>query len=169
MILREESTSRRIRSYHRLLVCIIYGLGVCTSSRDFLELGIDLGTVGFQASFEGTAIGRMFFLFSQQYSPIIVCVALSTTSLALAPESVTEAHLSGRITPKSGDELAAIGKLFTQFLAGQNQTLSVQGNFVQPSGTAAVGWLSDAFKTLTLQVILPGHIFQVGFISGRTN
>lgn len=31
------------------------------SSRDFLELGIDLGAVGFQASFEGTAIGRMFF------------------------------------------------------------------------------------------------------------
>jgi hypothetical protein len=82
---------------------------------------------------------------------------------------VTKAHLSGRITPKSGDELAAIGNLFTQFLAGQNQTLSVQGNFVQPSGTAAVGWLSDAFKTLTLQVILPGHIYQVGFISCRTN
>jgi len=166
MILQEESTSRQIRSYHRLLVCVIYGLGVCTSSRHFLELGIDLGTVGFQASFEGTVIGRMFFFyFSRKYSPIIAYVALSTTSLALPPESVTKAHLSGRITPKSGDELAAIGKLFTQFLAGQNQTLSVQGNFVQPSGTAAVGWLGDAFKALTLQVILPGHIFQVGFIS----
>jgi hypothetical protein len=82
---------------------------------------------------------------------------------------VTKAHLSGRITSKSGDELAAIGKLFSQFLAGQNQTLSIQGNFVQPSGTAAVGWLSEAFKTLTLQVILPGHIYQVGFISCRTN
>jgi hypothetical protein len=100
---------------------------------------------------------------------MIVYVALSATSLALAPESVTKAHLSGRITPKSGDELAAIGKLFTQFLAGQNQTLSVQGNFVQPSGTAAVGWLSDAFKTLTLQVTLPGQIYQVGLISCRTN
>jgi hypothetical protein len=168
MIPKEESTSRRIRSYHRLLVCIIYDLGVCTSSRDFLELGIDLGTVGFQASFEGIVIGRMFFSsFLSALQTIIVCVALSTTSLALAPESVTKAHLSGRITPKSGDELAAIGKLFSQFLAGQNQTLSVQGNFVQPSGNAAVGWLSDAFKTLTLQVILPGHIYQVSFISCR--
>ncbi len=165
MILQEESTSRRIHSYHRLLVCIIHGLGVCTSSRDFLELGIDLGTVGFQAFFDGTVIGRKFFFyFSRQYNPIIVYVALSTTSLALAPESVTRAHLSGRITPKSGDELGAIGKLFTRFLAGQNQTLSVQGNFVQPSGTAAVGWLSEAFKTLTLQVILPGHIYQVGLL-----
>lgn len=82
---------------------------------------------------------------------------------------MTKAHLSGRITPKSGDELAAIGKLFTRFLAGQNQTLSVQGNFVQPSGAAAVDWLGNAFKTLTLQVILPGHIYQVGFISCQTN
>jgi hypothetical protein len=90
-------------------------------------------------------------------------VALSTTSLALAPQSVTKAHLSGRITPKSGDELVTIGKLFTRFLAGQNQTLRVQGDIVQPSGTTAVGWLSNAFKTLTLQVILPGHIYQVGF------
>ncbi|KAH9961311.1 hypothetical protein BC827DRAFT_1260505 [Russula dissimulans] len=108
------------------------------------QLGIDLGTVGFQAFFEGTVIGP-----------------LSTSLLALAPQSVTKAHLSGRITPKSGVELAATGKLFSQFLAGQNQTLSVQGDFVQPSGTAAVGWLSTAFKSLTLQVILPGHIYQV--------
>ena len=164
MILQEEFTSRQIHSYRRPLVCITCGFGLCTSSRGFLELGIDLGTVGFQASFEGTVIGRMFFFLSA-VQPIIVYVALSTTSLALAPESVTKAHLSGRITPKSGDELAAMGKLFTQFLAGQNQTLTVQGNFMQPSGTAVVGWLSDAFKTLTLQVILPGHIYQVGFFS----
>jgi len=90
-------------------------------------------------------------------------VALSTTSLALAPLSVNKAHLSGRITPKSGGELATIGKLFSQFLAGQNQTLSVQGDFVQPSGTASVGWLSSAFKTLILQITLPGQIYQVCF------
>jgi hypothetical protein len=90
-------------------------------------------------------------------------VALSTTSLALAPQSVTKAHLSGRITPKSGDELVNKEYLFTQFLTGQNQTLSIQGDFVQPSGTAEVGWLSSAFKALTLRVILPGHIYEVGF------
>jgi hypothetical protein len=90
-------------------------------------------------------------------------VALSTTSLTLAPLSLTKAHLSGRITPNSGGELVAIGKLLSQFLTGQNQTLSVQGVFVQPSGTNSVGWLSSAFKTLTLQVILPG--FTVRLIS----
>ena len=90
-------------------------------------------------------------------------VALSTTSLALAPLSMNKAHLSGRIAPKSGGELASLGKLFSQFLAGQDQTLSVQGDFVQPSGTASVGWLSSAFKTLILQVTLPGQIYQVCF------
>ncbi|KAH9038716.1 hypothetical protein EDB85DRAFT_2072661 [Lactarius pseudohatsudake] len=108
------------------------------------QLGIDLGTVSFQASFEGTVIGP-----------------LSTTSLALAPESVTNAHLSGRITHKSGSDLNVVGKLFSQFLAGKNQTLSVQGDSVQPTGTGAVGWVSSAFKTLMLQVILPGHVYQI--------
>jgi hypothetical protein len=40
------------------------------SSRDFLELGIDLGRVGFQASFEGTAIGRMFLLIFLGSTPL---------------------------------------------------------------------------------------------------
>ncbi|KAI0268735.1 hypothetical protein BC834DRAFT_651204 [Gloeopeniophorella convolvens] len=108
------------------------------------QLGIDLGTASFQASFEGTVIGP-----------------LSTTGLVLVPESVTKAHLSGRITPKSGGDLDTTGKLFSQYLAGQNQTLSVQGDSVQPSGGATVTWLSTAFKTLTLQVILPGHVYQI--------
>jgi hypothetical protein len=60
MILQAESISRRIRSYHRPLVCHQL-LWYFTSSRDFSELGIEVGTVGFQAFFEGTVIGRMFF------------------------------------------------------------------------------------------------------------
>jgi hypothetical protein len=95
-----------------------------------------------------------------------MCIAaLSAISLALAPESVTKTHLSGRITPKSGTEFDSIGKLFSRFLAGQNQTLSVQGDTVLPSGTFAISWFSSAFKTLTLQVTLPGHIYKVSFIS----
>ncbi|KAH9061225.1 hypothetical protein EDB87DRAFT_404186 [Lactarius vividus] len=128
MILQGVFTSRLILLYHRLLV----------------QLGIDLGTVSFQASFEGTVIGP-----------------LSTTSLTLAPESMTYAHLSGHITPKSGSDLNAVGKPFSQFLSGKNQTLSVQGDSVQPTGTGAVGWVSSAFKTLMLQVILPGHVYQI--------
>ncbi|KAH8979124.1 hypothetical protein EDB92DRAFT_1821158 [Lactarius akahatsu] len=101
------------------------------------QLGIDLGTVSFQAFFEGTVIGP-----------------LSTTSLALAPESVTNAHLSGRISPKSGSDLNAIGKLFSQFLAGKNQTLSVQGDSVQPTGTGTVGWIIDSITLSDLEIAM---------------
>lgn len=91
-------------------------------------------------------------------------------------------HLSGRIIPQSGSDLDNIGVLFSNFLAGQNQTLTVQGTSVQPvlfssqpskffiltfvslfqSGSSEpVAWLSAAFKTLTLEVILPGQTFTI--------
>jgi hypothetical protein len=83
----------------------------------------------------------------------------------LAANAVTPLHLSGRITPKSGNDLNTIGTLFTNYLQGQSQTLSVQGDFVQPTGSSGtVQWLSTAFKTLTLQVTLPGQKFQVSCI-----
>lgn len=76
----------------------------------------------------------------------------------LVPESTTKEHLSGRIVPQSGSDLDTIGQLFSGFLAGENQTLSVVGESVQPSGSnGPVTWLSTAFKTLTLSVILPGQ------------
>ncbi|KAJ7647487.1 hypothetical protein FB45DRAFT_200334 [Roridomyces roridus] len=109
------------------------------------QLGIDLGTVTFTASFMGTEVGP-----------------LSGSNLFLAPSSITPSHLSGRIIPQSGSDLDTIGVLFSQFLAGANQTLSVQGDSVQPTGSdAPVSWLSAAFKTLSLQVILPGQTFDI--------
>lgn len=82
----------------------------------------------------------------------------------LVPESTTKEHLSGRIVPQSGSDLDTIGQLFSGFLAGENQTLSVVGESVQPSGSnGPVTWLSTAFKTLTLSVILPGQKSNVRF------
>ena len=109
------------------------------------QLGIDLGTVTFDAAFNGVTVGP-----------------LSGQNAVLAPQATTNLHLSGRITPKSGDELNTMGELFTNFLHGQNQTLSVQGESVQPPGAnGPVGWLSTAFKTLKLEVTLPGQVFDV--------
>ncbi|KAL4074292.1 hypothetical protein J3A83DRAFT_4234939 [Scleroderma citrinum] len=109
------------------------------------QLGIDLGTVGFQAYFESTLIGP-----------------LSTSDLVLAPESQVTTHLTGRMVPQSGNGLAVVGRLFSEYLAADNITLSVVGNTVQPSGTSApVMWLSNAFKTLTLNVTLPGKKFDI--------
>ena len=91
-----------------------------------------------------------------------VSTALSGKNFFLAPETTTNLHLSGRITPKSGDDLDVMGELFTNYLHAENQTLTVQGESVQPSGSnGPVAWLSTAFKTLTLKVTLPGERFDV--------
>ncbi|KAJ7874667.1 hypothetical protein B0H14DRAFT_3551962 [Mycena olivaceomarginata] len=109
------------------------------------QLGIDLGTVSFTSSFLGSEVGP-----------------LSASNLFLAASATTMSHLSGRIIPQSGSDLDNIGVLFSNFLAGQNQTLTVQGTSVQPSGSSEpVAWLSAAFKTLTLEVILPGQTFTI--------
>ncbi|KAF9484474.1 hypothetical protein BDN70DRAFT_872495 [Pholiota conissans] len=109
------------------------------------QLGIDLGIVTFQTSFQGTVIGP-----------------LSASGLSLKANSLTKTHLSGRIVPKSGADLDKTGSLFSHFLNGQNTTLQTTGQSVQPPGSSgAVDWLSTAFKSLTLDVILPGEKFQV--------
>lgn len=80
--------------------------------------------------------------------------------LFLAANAKTGTHLSGRIVPQAGDDLEAIGVLFSKFLAGENQTLTTKGDSVQPDGSnAPVSWLSTAFKTLSIQVVLPGQKF----------
>lgn len=83
--------------------------------------------------------------------------------LFLAANTETKTHLSGRIKPQSNDnDLNTIGKLFSNYLAGENQTLVVTGSSVQPDGSdGPVNWLSTAFKTLTLTVTLPGQKFKV--------
>ncbi|KAI0321180.1 hypothetical protein OF83DRAFT_1280620 [Amylostereum chailletii] len=109
------------------------------------QLGIDLGTVGFISFFQDALVGP-----------------LSGDHLVLAPETTTKTHLSGRIVPQSGDDLNTIGQLFTDYLAGKNQTLKVKGDSVQPSGAGGpVNWLSTAFKTLELDVTLPGQVFTI--------
>jgi len=84
------------------------------------------------------------------------------SDLVLAPQSQVTTHLTGRMIPQSGNGLAVMGRLFSEYLAADNVTLSVVGDTVQPTGTSApVAWLSTAFKTLTLDVTLPGKKFDV--------
>ncbi|KAK0241921.1 hypothetical protein EDD85DRAFT_820884 [Armillaria nabsnona] len=109
------------------------------------QIGIDLGTVVFQSFYEGTHVGP-----------------LTATGLNLTANSETSSHFSGRIIPQSGDDLNTIGKLFSAFLAGENSTLITTGDSVQPSGSSgSVDWLSAAFKTLSLNVVLSGQMFNV--------
>lgn len=84
--------------------------------------------------------------------------------LTLLPLATTDAHLTGTIIKRtSAASTASLGVLFSQFLAGANQTLDVTGDSVttpaQPG--SPVNWLSAAFKKLTLHVILPGHVYDI--------
>jgi hypothetical protein len=93
-------------------------------------------------------------------------IALIASDLMLPPESTVTSHLSGQMIPQSGTGLSTIGKLFSEYLAADNITLNVQGESVQPPGAdGPVIWLSTAFKTLMLNVILPGQMFDVSPIT----
>lgn len=92
----------------------------------------------------------------------MILSALAAEHLTLEPNSVTKTHLAGRMVPQSGANLAKIGELFSGFLAGKNITLVTKGSSVQPDGSdGPVDWLSEAFKTLELEVTLPGEKFEV--------
>ncbi|KAI0686333.1 hypothetical protein BC835DRAFT_1523138 [Cytidiella melzeri] len=107
------------------------------------QLGIDLGIVVFNAFFDDVLVGP-----------------LTGSGLVLPPLSTVTEHLSGRIVPQSGSDLDTIGLLFSRYLAGDNQTLTISGVSVNP-GSGDVTWLSTAFKTLTLSVTLPGQKFAI--------
>lgn len=128
-----------------------------------LEIGIELGTVTFNSFFDGTLVGRMYFCLTVKGLSIDLGLpALSANNLVLKSNSVAQTHLTGRIVPQAGADLDKLGVLFSQFLNGQNASLQTTGVSVQPPGTSGtVGWLSTAFTSLTLDVILPGEKLEV--------
>jgi hypothetical protein len=86
--------------------------------------------------------------------------------LILAANANTTTHLTGRIIPQSGSDLDTIGQLFTEYLQADNIALVAKGESVTPTGSSApVSWLSTAFKTLSLNVILSGQKFEVRSIN----
>lgn len=107
------------------------------------SLGIQLGAASFMTSFMGNNVGPV-----------------ATENLSLAPKSITIAALTGLIQPQSGDGIRTTGILFSNFLAGVEQTLQAKGLSVtspaQPDHP--VGWLSASFKTLAIDVVLPGRV-----------
>ncbi|KAJ9479823.1 hypothetical protein PHBOTO_003303 [Pseudozyma hubeiensis] len=111
-------------------------------------LGIQLDTANFEIFFMGTDIGP-----------------IHSTNLFLAALTTTNTVLEGSITAKSGRDLQNTGILFTNFLQGRTQILQTQGRSVvtQANGNQPVNWLSTAFRTLTIDVTLPGKIYQIIF------
>lgn len=112
------------------------------------SLGVELGTATFDVLFQGSYLGQ-----------------ISSIDLFLASKATTLSNLQGFLSDQHGNDaaLANLGILFSQFLAGQNSTLTVRGfSVITPaSGGQPVRWLTDAFKRFETNVILPGHIYQI--------
>ena len=111
------------------------------------SLSIDLETANF----------KIFFM-NRYQGPI------HASNLFLKGHATTSAQLNGFITHKSGStDTNVTGELFSGYLQAKNQTLSIQGDSVvtKENGNKPVTWLSNAFKTLTLKVILPGKIYDI--------
>ena len=110
-------------------------------------LSIDLETTNFNIFFENQYVGPAH-----------------ASNLFLKGLATTSSILNGFITRKNGNaEVQATGKLFSQYLQGKNSQLSVKGVSVvtRENGNKPVSWLTKAFKTLTLNVVLPGHIYRI--------
>lgn len=112
------------------------------------QLGVELGTATFEAFFQGSDIGT-----------------ISARNLFLAAKATTLSNLDGFLKSQVGNDqgLANVGILFSQFLAGQNSTLTVRGvEVISPASNGQpVKWLTAGFKRFSTDVILPGHIYQI--------
>ena len=127
------------------------------------NLGIELDTVNFLAYYNATDANTGGTLPSGADDRIEVG-PVTGTNLFLALLSTTREPLSGRIIQRTSQaDAATLGVLFSRFLGGYNQTLDVVGQSVvtQANGNQPVDWLSAAFQTLHLAVILPGQIYKI--------
>lgn len=104
-------------------------------------LGIELGTANFEASFMSNDLGP-----------------IAAQGLTLAALTTTNASITGHLVPQSGDGIRTTGILFSEFLQGHDQILQATGvSVISPAQpNSPVNWLSAAFRTLTLDIVLPG-------------
>lgn len=81
----------------------------------------------------------------------------------MPPKSTTELPLVGTIIYR--DDAAGVqslGEVFSMFLLGEMVPLTVTGDSViTPAQSTPVTWLSEAFKTLVLNVTLTGFVIFV--------
>ncbi|KAK0542857.1 hypothetical protein OC846_006614, partial [Tilletia horrida] len=108
-------------------------------------LGIELGKANFEVDFKSLDIGTV-----------------SADDLFLAPKTDNKVSLNGFITRQTGDDLNTLGELFSGFLAGQDQALTIKGiSVISPAQATPVKWLTAAFQSLNLNVTLPGKRYNV--------
>lgn len=121
-------------------------------------LGVQLDTANFNIFYQGQNIGNI--------AAAIPLLFPKPTS-GVSGTANTLASTRGAITDQTGNTagIAALGLLFSHFLAGVNQTLQLRGVSIatKANGNQPVSWLSNAFKRFQTNALLPGHIYQIIF------
>lgn len=119
-----------------------------TPINSLASLSVELDYASFELYFRGSDIG-----------------SITSDLLFLASKTTTVANFDGFLKSQVGNTegLASIGILFSQYLAGENSTLTIRGLNVttRANNNQAVSWLTTAFKRFSDTVILPGHIYQI--------
>jgi hypothetical protein len=105
------------------------------------QVGFNLAGASFENFFEGVDLGPL----------------ASDGAAVFPPRGTANILMKGRlVTQTSAEGIAALTKVFGNYLSGQSSSLTVKG--VSGSGPQGeVNWLNAAFKALTIEnVILPG-------------
>ncbi|KAI9306100.1 hypothetical protein BJ944DRAFT_178845 [Cunninghamella echinulata] len=104
------------------------------------QVGFSLNSVGFVSYYKDVYIGP-----------------LAAAPADFAPVAPVSIQMKGRMVPQDNQHgLDMVTEVFNNYLSAKNTLLTVKGDFATgPAGQ--VGWLTEAFKTLSIEnVILPG-------------
>ncbi|ORX55704.1 hypothetical protein DM01DRAFT_1321012, partial [Hesseltinella vesiculosa] len=114
-------------------------LTTATSITNPSQVGFNLNSVQFLAYYQQTQLGP-----------------LGASPGNFAPAAVSSLNMTGRLIPQSGQGLADVTTVFENYLAAKDTPVTVKG-YSASGPTGQVGWLTNAFKTLTIEnVIMPG-------------
>lgn len=100
-------------------------------------IGIQLGTIVLQMFYQGVNLGQV-----------------SSQNVALQ-KGENDIQLNGVLAPQTDpNALAKISQLFSDYVAGKMSQTQAVGISCAPDGINAIGWLSEGFKSVQLNVAL---------------
>ncbi|KAG0231208.1 hypothetical protein BGW41_002236 [Actinomortierella wolfii] len=117
-------------------------LVIDTSMNNPSPIGVQLGTVVLDISYNGTRLGQV-----------------RADNAALTGNSPSILNLTGVMEPLTNPaDLEKVGGLFSAYLAGLPSDTQAKGVAVLPDGVNRVGWLSAGLESMTLNVKLQSPV-----------
>ncbi|KAG0057609.1 hypothetical protein BGZ83_006982 [Gryganskiella cystojenkinii] len=113
-------------------------LSIDTAMNNPSPIGIVLGTIVLDISFNGTKLGQV-----------------KATGASLQGHSESVLNLTGTMIPQTTPQgLATVSALFSSYIAGSSSVTQAKGVSVLPDGVNEVGWLSRGLMSMNLNVPL---------------